>query len=194
MKKILHIDASGRHTESASRQLSAQIVKKFSSDDAQVTYRDVSQGLPFLDDVMIGSYFTPEEDRNEQQKLAIVKSDQIVQELLENDAIVIGVPIYNFAMPASLKAWADLAARAKVTFKYTENGPVGLLENKKAYVVVTSGGVAIDSPADFLSPWIRQFLGFLGISDVTIIDASSINMKGDAAIEGAKTQIQQLIA
>ena len=194
MKKILHIDASGRHADSDSRQLSAQTVKAISSDDTQVTYRDVSQGLPFLDDVMIGAYFTPEEDRNEKQKQAITVSDQVVQELLENDAVVIGVPIYNFAMPASLKAWADLAARAKVTFQYTENGPVGLLENKKAYIVVTSGGVAIDSQADFLTPWIRQFLGFLGISDVTIINASTINIKGQEAIEMARAQIQQLEA
>ena len=191
MKTILHIDASGRGDASASRQLSAQIVDTIKTDDASITYRDVGNDLPFLNDTMIASYFTPPEERSDELKQAITQSDDIVQELMDHDHIVIGMPIYNFSMPAAFKAWADLAARAGVTFKYTDQGPVGLLENKRAYVVITSGGVPLDSSVDFLTPWVRQFLGFLGISDVTIVDASQTDA---SSLEQASNTISGLAA
>jgi len=194
MKNILHIDASGRtKAQSDSKQLSLAIVKKLADQySSHVSYRDISTGLPVLNDEMIDSYFTAPTDRTELQNQSIVKSDELVQELIDNDIIVIGTPIYNFAMPAVLKIWSDLVARAGVTFKYTEKGPVGLLENKTAYVAITSGGVALNSKADFLTPWIKQFLGFLGISDVTIIDASTIQRDRDEVIANAYAQVQQL--
>jgi len=194
MKNILHIDASGRHEHSDSRRLSDHTVQALKQSGSDIIYRDVSQGLPFLNDTMIASYFTDPEQRDRLQQQAIADSDQVVQELQDSDAIVIGVPIYNFAMPAGLKAWADLAARAGVTFQYTDKGPVGLLNDKKAFVVITSGGVPIDSPVDFLTPWIRQFLAFIGIQDVTIIDAASLNQRGEEALQAAEAQIAQLTA
>jgi FMN-dependent NADH-azoreductase len=171
MNNILHIDASGRGEGSVTRQLSSKIVQKIRSEQTEVTYRDVSDGLPFLNEQMIGAYYTPKEERSEEQHQAIVVSDTIVEELIAADTIVIGMPIYNFSMPAGFKAWSDLAARVGETFSYTENGPVGLLEGKNAYVALASGGTQVGSEIDFLTPWLRHFLGFIGISDVEIVQA-----------------------
>jgi FMN-dependent NADH-azoreductase len=194
MNNILHIDASGRGQPSVSRQLSNEIVQKISSDETKVTYRNVSQGLPFLNEAMIGAYFTYKAERSDEQHQAIAQSDRIVEELMAADTVVIGMPVYNFSMPAGFKAWSDLAARVGETFKYTENGPVGLLEGKKAYVAVTSGGTKVGSEIDFLTPWLCHFLGFIGISDVEIVQAEAINRNGDKAIEEARASIASIQA
>jgi FMN-dependent NADH-azoreductase len=99
------------------------------------------------------------------------------------------MPVYNFSMPAGFKAWSDLAARVGETFQYAENGPVGLLAGKKAYVAVTSGGTEVGSEIDFLTPWLRHFLGFIGIDDVEIVQAEAINRNGDKAVEEARASI-----
>ena len=194
MNNILHIDASGREKPSISRQLSNEIVQKISSDQTRGTYRDVSQGLPFVDDLMIGAYFTQKAERSEEQHQSIGLSGTIVEELVAADTVVIGMPIYNFSMPAGFKAWSDLAARVGETFKYTQNGPVGLLEGKKAYVAVASGGTKIGSEIDFLTPWLRHFLGFIGIHDVEIVQAEAINRNGEKAVEEARASISSIQA
>jgi FMN-dependent NADH-azoreductase len=192
MNNILHIDASGRGKPSVSRQLSNEIVQKISSDQTNVTYRDVSQGLPFVDELMIGAYYTRTADRTEEQHQAIALSNAIVEELMDADSVVIGMPIYNFSMPAGFKTWSDLAARVGETFTYTENGPVGLLKGKKAYVAVASGGTKVGSEIDFLTPWLRHFLGFIGIDDVEIVQAEAINHNGDKAVEEARESIASI--
>jgi FMN-dependent NADH-azoreductase len=192
MNNILHIDASGRGKPSVSRQLSNEIVQKISSDQTNVTYRDVSQGLSFVDETMIGAYYTHKAERSDEQHQAIALSDTIVGELMEADTVVIGMPIYNFSMPAGFKTWSDLAARVGETFTYTENGPVGLLKGKKAYVAVASGGTKVGSEIDFLTPWLRHFLGFIGISDVEIVQAEAINRNGDKAVEEARASIASI--
>ena len=192
MNNILHIDASGRGKPSVSRQLSNEIVQKISSDQTNVTYRDVSQGLSFVDETMIGAYYTHKAERSEEQHQAIALSDTIVEELMDADTVVIGMPIYNFSMPAGFKTWSDLAARVGETFTYTENGPVGLLEGKKAYVAVASGGTKVGSEIDFLTPWLRHFLGFIGISDVEIVQAEAINRNGEKAVEDARKSIASI--
>ncbi|MGH1427458.1 MAG: FMN-dependent NADH-azoreductase [Arenicella sp.] len=192
MKKILHIDASGRRQGSQSRQLGLEVVESIQANDSKVTHRDVSQNLPFLNDTMIGSYFTPMSDRTDEQKQAIALSDVIVNELMEHDTYVIGVPIYNFSMPAALKAWADLAARVGLTFQYGENGPEGLLEGKKAYIVVTSGGTQVGSDIDFLTPWLRHYLGFIGVKDVEIINASGLGSHAEETLKKARASILAL--
>lgn len=189
MKNILHIDASGRGKPSVSRQLSREIVQKISNGQSKVTYRDVSQGLPFVDEQMIGAYYTQKAERSEDQNQAIALSDTIVEELKAADTVVIGMPIYNFSMSAGFKTWSDLAARVGETFEYTENGPVGLLEGKKAYVAIASGGTKVGSEIDFLTPWLRHFLGFIGIVDIEIIQAEAINSNGIKAFEEARTSI-----
>ena len=187
--KILHIDASARKGDSVTRKLSAQLVSRLAGNNGEVTYRDLSEGLPFVDETKIAAYFTAPEARTDEHRLAIALSDTIVSELKNNDVVVMGVPIYNFSMPAAFKAWADLAARVGETFRYTESGPVGLLENKKAYVVIASGGTKVDSQIDFLTPWLRHYLGFIGIKDVTVISADALNQDSDAGLAQAKRQL-----
>ena len=138
--------------------------------------RDVSQGLPFLDEEWVGANFTDPVDRSEDQRSKLALSDTLVGELKAADTIVIGTPIYNFSVPAALKAWIDQIARARETFKYTENGPVGLLEGKKAYVLVASGGTKVGSEIDFAATYLKHILGFVGIQDVTIVAADQLMM------------------
>ena len=194
MNNILHIDASGRGKPSVSRQLSHEIVQKISNDESRVTYRDVSQGLSFVDEQMIGAYYTQKADRSEAQNESIALSDAIVEELKAADTVVIGMPIYNFSMPAGFKTWSDLAARVGETFNYTENGPKGLLDGKKAYVAVASGGTQVGSEIDFLTPWLRHFLGFIGITNVEIVQAEAINRDGDKAVDEARASIASIQA
>lgn len=187
--KILHIDASARKDDSVTRKLSAQLVTRLAGNHGQVTYRDLSEGLPFVDEIKIAAYYAQPGARTDEQREAIALSDTIVSELKDNEILVLGVPVYNFSMPASFKAWADLAARVGETFRYTETGPVGLLENKKAYVVIASGGTKVDSKIDFLTPWLRHFLGFIGIKDVTVISADALNQNFDAGLARARQQL-----
>ena len=192
MTKILHLDASGRHEGSLSRKLSRQVVEVIAGSDDPVSYRDISQGLPFVDDTLVAAYRTAPDQRTEAQRQALTLSDELVEELLDHEFLVMGVPIYNFSMPAAFKAWADLVARAGITFKYTETGPVGLLENKKAYVVIASGGTAVGSEIDFLSPWLRHYLGFIGIKAVEIIKADGLMRNADTVLQQAQAHIQSL--
>ena len=104
-----------------------------------------------------------------------------MNELKDADTVVIGTPIYNFHVPAALKAWIDMVARARETFRYTENGPEGLLSGKKVYVVVTSGGTVLGSEADFITNWLTFVLGFIGLNDVTFIDSSGLMMDHEKA-------------
>lgn len=192
MKNILHIDASGRSTDSVSRKLSDTIVNSIKSDSDSLVYRDVSSDLPFVNETMIGAYYTAKENRTDEQNHAIALSDIIVEELTQSNIIVIGTPMYNFGPPASLKAWADLAARVGETFRYTDTGPLGLLKNKKAYIAVATGGASVDSDVDYLMPWLRHFLGFLGIDDIEVIKAEGINREGQAAIDVALSKINHI--
>ena len=194
MKNILHIDASAQGKPSVSRKLSRALVEMVGDEQSTVSYRDVSQGLPFVNEMMIGAYFTPQADRSDQQKQSIALSNTIVDELVASDIVILGTPMYNFSAPAGLKAWADLAARVGETFEYSENGPVGLLTGKKAYVVVATGGSVIDSEIDFLTPWLRHFLGFIGISDVEFIKAEALNRNGEDAIQSAISTIEAIAA
>ncbi|MCL4161734.1 UNVERIFIED_CONTAM: hypothetical protein GTU68_025566, partial [Idotea baltica] len=162
---ILHIDSSAHYETSKSRAASAKIVADLLEEGDTLTYRDLTAyPLPQIDAAWA--------DASDQAVLTL--SDTVVEEIQKADTIIIGAPMYNFSGPASLKAWMDLVARPRVTFSYTFSGPIGLLNNKKAIVVIASGGVAIGSAYDFLSPHIRHFLGFLGITDVTILAAKDV--------------------
>lgn len=166
---VLHINASARHQDSVSRRLSRQIVDHLSPND--VISRDLAEGLPFLDETWVTSTFIPPQDRTEAQADALTLSDKIVAEVQAADTIVIGAAMYNFNIPASLKAWIDQIGRAGVTFAYTEEGPKGLLEGKKAIIAISTGGTPLGSDYDFASGYLRFVLGFIGITDVTIVDA-----------------------
>ena len=182
---IYHIDASSKKENSITRRFSKLMVEKLlNKKEQKVTYRDVGQakGLKFVDSTVVGGLFKPEDGRTEEQKTALKPSDQIIHEATDNDTWVIGLPIYNFSMPATFKTWADMLARARKTFKYTENGPVGLLENKKVYVIIASGGTTIDSEIDFCTPWLRQFMKFVGVNDLTIIKADRYSQEKESDV------------
>ncbi len=192
---VLEVSASARLTGSASRELSGNLIDALSDrhGEVQVKRRDLSQGIPLVDDAWIEANFTPEEDRTERHRAALAISDSLVAELKDADVLVIGVPIYNFNVPASLKAWIDMVARARLTFRYTENGPEGLLQGKKAYLVVVTGGVPVGSPIDFATPYLKHVLGFIGITDVEVIAAERLNSQADEAMDSARARIAELI-
>ncbi len=192
---VLEVSASARLTGSASRELSGNLIDALSDrhGEVQVKRRDLSQGIPLVDDAWIEANFTPEETRTERHREALAISDSLVAELKDADVLVIGVPIYNFNVPASLKAWIDMVARARLTFRYTENGPEGLLQGKKAYLVVATGGVPVGSPVDFATPYLKHALGFIGITDVEIIAAERLNSQADEAMDSARARIAELI-
>lgn len=168
---VLHINASARQQDSVSRKLSQQIVAHLGADN--VVSRDLADGVPFLNETWVTATFIAPQDRTAAQAKSLELSDTLVAEVQAADTIVIGSPIYNFQTPAVVKAWVDQIARAGVTFAYTETGPKGLLEGKKVIVALASGGVEIGSDYDFASPYLRQILGFLGLTDVTILDAAA---------------------
>lgn len=183
MSHILRIDASARNAGSTTRQLTDQLVTRLVEQGygAAVTSRDLALTPPaLLTEAWVGANFTDDADRNDDQRAALAASDELIAELEAADTIVIGVPVYNFAIPAALKAWVDLIARARRTFRYTETGPEGLLKGKKAYLVVASGGVPVGSDYDFATGYLRHVLGFVGITDVSIIAADQQMMNGDA--------------
>lgn len=193
--KVLEVSASARVNGSASRELSRNLIDALSDrhGDIQVRRRDLSDGIPFVEEAWIEANFTPEESRTQKHRDALAISDSLVAELKDADVLVIGVPIYNFNVPASLKAWIDMVARARLTFRYTENGPEGLLQGKKAYLVVATGGVPVGSPVDFATPYLKHALGFIGISDIEIIAADRLNSQADEAMDAARARIAELI-
>jgi FMN-dependent NADH-azoreductase len=192
----LVVNSSGRTEQSVSRQLVAELVARLKANhaDFHVTYRDVATSLPFVNDLMIGGFYLPEAHRTAEQRQALAFSDQLVQELKSADVLIIGAPIYNFGIPAALKTWVDLIARAGLTFQYSAVGPEGLLQGKRAYLVVTSGGVAVGSPADLATPYLRQILAFVGITDVQLISADQLSLLGEQPLGAARAAIQQLNA
>jgi len=179
---ILKINSSGRNSESYSRKLVDRLVAKLSAKntDVKVTERDTSAGIDFVDERWITSSFTPADARTADQEKHLTLSNELVDELIAADTLVIGVAMYNFAIPASLKAWLDQVVRPGRTFHYSDTGPQGLLTDKKVYVVLATGGTEAGGEMDYASGYLRHILGFMGITDVEIIAADQL-MMGDEA-------------
>jgi FMN-dependent NADH-azoreductase len=176
MTNILKIDASGRTAGSVSRELGDRIVAGLSNGGETVS-RDLNDHLPNLDEAWIGATFTPVDVRSNEQHATLALSDEIIAEVQAADTLVIATPVYNFGIPATLKTWIDHIARVGVTFRYTENGPVGLLEGKKAVVAFASGGVPMGSPMDHVTPYLKTVLGFVGITEVEFLDTALVDEK-----------------
>lgn len=190
---ILRIDSSARYADSLGRELSGSLVDRLNADGtATVTVRDLAAGISLVDEATIGAAFTPPDDRSAEQVEILAEGQTLIDELKAADKVVISMPMYNFSAPGALKAWADLVARVGVTFQYTETGPVGLLEDKPVYLIVTAGGVPIGSPADWATGWLTQFLGFLGLSNVTVIKAGDLNVDPEGATAAAKQAVADL--
>ncbi|MBO6797488.1 NAD(P)H-dependent oxidoreductase [Maricaulis sp.] len=194
-KTILRIDASMRREGSVSRELADKVIERISEGETHVITRDLLANPPaFIDESWIGANFTDPAERTDAQAQALAASDALIAEVRAADTLVIGVPLYNFSIPGALKTWIDMIARARETFRYTENGPVGLLEGKKAYLVVTSGGVPVDSEMDFATGYMRHVMGFIGITDVTVIEAGQLNFAAEEKLAAANESIAALNA
>ncbi len=191
MTTILRIDSSARQADSVSRELVGRLIDRVPGE-VNVVERDLSHGVPLLSETTLAAMWTPEADRSAAQSSELSVADEYIAELNDADAVVIGLPIYNFGPPAALKAWADLVARAGTTFRYTETGPEGLVADKPVYVVVASGGVPVGSPMDQASTWLTTFLGFLGLSNVTVIAADQLNVDPEAAVSAARGSVDRV--
>jgi FMN-dependent NADH-azoreductase len=193
--RVLRVDASARVDGSVTRQLADRLLAELASraGGVSVTRRDVAQGLPFVDADWVAANLTDPDVRDAAQRETLAGSDTLVEEAQAADVWVIATPIYNFGVPASLKAWVDQIARARLTFRYTEQGPQGLLQNKKVYILVATGGTQVGSEIDFATPWLRFVLGFLGITDVEVIAADRGMQRGDAAREHAAAHIDAVL-
>ena len=190
-QKILRIDASMRKNGSYSRTLSTKLITQLKGQaSSNVKERDLADGIPIINEAWIEANFTDVAERTAEQRSVLSFSDALISELTDTDTLVIGLPIYNFSVPAAFKAWIDQVARAKVTFRYGKNGPEGLLESKKAYVIISSGGTQLGSEVDFVSDYIHHVLGFIGIKDVTIIDSSGIGRNEEQVIADAHAIIE----
>lgn len=192
MTKVLHIDSSAAKTASNSRILSAKLVKKINPE--AVTYRDISGGLPIVDEAFINASYAVPEDRTEAQVERLSLSNGLINELRAHDVIVLGVPMYNFNVPASVKLYQDLIARVGETFSYTDSGPKGLLKDKKIYFALTSGGVPLNVGAsmDHMSTSLATFFNFIGIEDQEFIVADGLASNAEASLKKAQTDIDNL--
>ena len=193
--RVLRVDASARVEGSITRQLADRMIDDMKErvPDLSVTRRDVAQGLPFVDAAWVNANLTEPEVRSEAQRQALAGSDALVAEVMDADVWLIATPIYNFGVPASLKAWIDQIARARLTFRYTDQGPKGLLSGKKVYILTATGGTEVGSAIDFATPWLRFVLDFLGITDVEVIAADRGMMRGDSARQTAAERIARIL-
>lgn len=188
---ILKLDASARRQGSITRDLTARITAQLDADHT-ITRDLANTPVPQITEDWLTANVTPADTRSPAQHDLLALSDTLINELERADTLVIGLPVYNFSMPAALKAWVDQVARAGRTFNYTENGPVGHLTGKRAIIAMASGGTEADSAIDYATPYLRHVLGFLGITDVTTITADRMMVDGDASLQQALTQLETL--
>ena len=191
--KIYQIDCSARKKGSASRDLAKKLLNKIKKSEDKVVYRDLDDEMLFVAGLTESGMSMPENERTEHHKKMFELSDKLVKELKDSDIIIISTPIYNFGPPATLKAWSDLTARVKSTFKYSPDGKqIGLLENKKAYLIITSGGTRVGSKDDYLTPWLKHVLNFFGITNIQIISADQMSIDYEGSVKKAEEQINKI--
>tara|TARA_B100000214_G_scaffold373831_1_gene355029 strand:+ start:2066 stop:2659 length:594 start_codon:yes stop_codon:yes gene_type:complete len=191
--KIYQIDSSARKEGSTSRALAKKLLDKIKKPEDEVIYRDLNDEMVFVTGLTESGMNIEEKDQNENHKKMFELSNQLVKELKESDIIIISAPIYNYGPPATLKAWSDLAARVGETFRFKDNGRrEGLLKNKKAFLIITSGGTKLNSREDFLTPWLKFILNFFGIEKVEIVSADQMALDYEKSIKDAENQIENL--
>jgi FMN-dependent NADH-azoreductase len=191
--KFYQIDSSARKDGSTSRALAKKLLDKIKKPEDEVIYRDLDDEMVFVSGLTESGMKIEENDRNEHHKKMFELSDKLVSELKESDIIIISAPIYNYGPPATLKAWADLAARVGETFRFKPDGRrEGLLSNKRAFLVITSGGTKLDSNEDFLTPWLKFILNFFGIEKVDVVSADQMALDYEKSIKDAEAQIENI--
>ena len=184
---ILQINASARREGANSTRLADAIAARLrqAQPSARLTLRDLAiTPHPVLDEHALGALFTPADQRSAEQAARVALDDALIAEVQAADVLVLGVPMYNFGVPAQLKHWIDAVARNGVTFRYTEKGPEGLLKGKKVFVALARGGRYRDTEADSQVPYLKTVLGFLGITEMHFIYAEGLNMGAEAAQQG----------
>ncbi|TYP92434.1 FMN-dependent NADH-azoreductase [Sphingobacterium allocomposti] len=179
--QILHVVTSINGNQSMSHKLGEAIVRRLQEQaDADILVRNLADSpLPHLDGQLLRAFFTPADQRPAQMAETVKLSEEAVRELFQADSIVIDVPMYNFSIPSTLKAWIDHIARAGVTFRYTENGPEGLVKGKKIYLAISSGGVYSEGALqdfDFTERYLRSVLGFMGMTDITAFRVEGVSL------------------
>ena len=191
--KIYQIDSSARKEGSTSRALAKKLLDKIKKPGDEIVYRDLDDEMVFVSGLTESGMKIEKKDQTEHHKKMFDLSDTLVKELKDSDIIIISAPIYNYGPPATLKAWSDLAARVGETFRFKPNGRrEGLLKNKRAYLVITSGGTKLNSNEDFLTPWLRFILNFFGIEKIDIICADQMALDYEKSIKDAEKQIADL--
>ena len=191
--KIYQIDSSARKEGSTSRSLAKKLLNRIKKPEDEIIYRDLNDEMVFVTGLTESGMNIDLKDQNENHKKMFELSDKLVKELKESDIIIISAPIYNYGPPATLKAWSDLAARIGETFRFKPNGRrEGLLKNKKAYLVITSGGTKLNSNEDFLTPWLKYILNFFGIEKIDIICADQMALNYEKSIKDAEKQIENI--
>ena len=191
--KIYQIDSSARKKGSTSRELAKKLLNKIKKQGDEIIYRDLDDEMLFVSGLTESGMNIDEEDQTEYHKKMFELSNKLVKEIKECDVIIISAPIYNYGPPATLKAWSDLVARVGETFKFKSNGRrEGLLKNKKAYLVITSGGTKLNSDEDFLTPWLKFILNFFGIEKVDVVSADQMALDYEKSIKDAEKQIENI--
>jgi FMN-dependent NADH-azoreductase len=191
--KIYQIDSSARKKGSTSRSLAKKLIKKIKKPGDKVIYRDLDDEMVFVSGLTESGMKIAKKDQTKEHKKMFKLSDTLVRELKESDIIIISAPIYNYGPPATLKAWSDLAARVGETFRFKPNGRrEGLLRNKRAYLVITSGGTKLNSKEDFLTPWLKFILNFFGIKKIDVVSADQMALNYKKSIKDAEDQIKNL--
>lgn len=200
MTTLLQINASLFADASQSSRLADEFVTAWRARhaDASVIVRDVGRDtVPHLDGERFGAFVTDAAARTAAQNEVVAFSDALIDELRRADVIVLGLPMYNFGIPSTLKAYFDHVARAGVTFRYTASGPEGLLKGKKAYVFATRGGRYAGTAFDTQTDYVRNFLGFIGISEVEFVYAEGLNMGDDSrnsSLAAAQSEVARIAA
>ncbi|MHC5349926.1 FMN-dependent NADH-azoreductase [Metapseudomonas furukawaii] len=198
MSRVLVIESSARQHGSVSRQLTQDFIAQWKAAHPgdEVVVRDLAaEPVPHLDADLLGGWMKPAEEQSAAEQAALSRSNLLTGEVLDADVLVLAAPMYNFAIPSTLKSWLDHVLRAGVTFTYTETGPKGLLTGKRAFVLTARGGIYAGGPLDHQEPYLRQALGFIGIHDVTFIHAEGLNMGNEFQEKGlasAKAQLAQV--
>lgn len=200
MATLLQIKSSVFGDNGNSSKLADQFVQAYlrNNPGTELVVRDLAANpLPHLDGYRVGALFSQPDGRTAEQQAILDESDALIEELRQADAIVLGVPMYNFGVPSVLKAYFDHVARAGVTFRYTANGPEGLLEDRPVYVLAARGGFYKDTPADSQAPFLKTFLSFIGLHDVHFVYAEGLNVSEDNkrdALAQAAEHIERLSA
>ncbi|MGK3125413.1 FMN-dependent NADH-azoreductase [Candidatus Pantoea formicae] len=198
MSKVLVLKSSILAGYSQSNQLADFYVEEARAKGNDVTVRDLAaQPIPVLDGELVGALRPSDAPLSPRQQEALALSDELIAELQAHDTVVIAAPMYNFNIPTQLKNYFDLIARAGVTFRYTEAGPEGLVTGKRAVILSSRGGIHKDTPTDLLTPYVKLFLGFIGITDVNFVFAEGIAYGPEVATKAAndaKDAIKQIVA